>query len=214
MAGISKAEQSQRTQRVLLDTARDIFTRKGYAEASTEEIVSRSKMTRGALYYHYYNKAGIFTAVFDEVRADLVRFIRRKMRTAQDDGADLWQQTIVGCHAFIERALTPSVQRIIHTDAPSVLDWNAMHQSGPGLVLLKESLGRLMDEGIIEKMPLDPLAHMLWGMFFEAGVYIAHADDIAASREETTDLLIRLVAGLRVRAPETDTQVGSDTTRS
>ena len=75
-----------------------------------------------------------------------------------------------------------------------------------------------MDEGIIERMPLDPLAYVLWGTFFEAGVYIAHADDISAAREETIELLIRLLAGLRVQVPaaytDTDVQVGSGTIQS
>ena len=213
MAVRSKAKQFQKTRRILLKTSRELFTQNGYADTSTEEIVRRSRMTRGALYYHYRDKADIFAAVFEEVRADSAQFIREKMEEAEDAGADLWQQVIVGCHAFIESALTPSMQRVVHTDGPSVLDWSVVQKSGPGLALLREVLGQLMDEGLIEKMPIDPLAYVLWGTFFEAGVYIAHADDVTAAREETTKLLIRLLAGLRVRVPAdyTDVQVGFGT---
>lgn len=209
MAGISKAEQFQKTQRILLKTARKLFTKKGYTGTSTEEIVQQSKVTRGALYYHYDDKADIFAAVFEDVRTDSARFIREKMKAAENAGADVWQQAIVGCHAFIESALTPSMQRIVHTDGPAVLDWPVVQKSGPGLTLLQNALGRLMDEGIIERMPLDPLSHVLWGTFFEAGVYIAHTDNVAAAQEETTKLLVRLLAGLRVRVPVvyTDVQV-------
>ena len=216
MVRISNAEQFQKTQRILLNAARELFTKKGYASTSTEEIVRCSKVTRGALYYHYKDKADIFAAVFEEVRSDSTQFIRGKMKAAADDGADLWQQSIVGCHAFIESALTPSMQRIVHTDGPSVLDWPVVQRSGPGLTLLRKVLGQLMDEGIIERMPLDPLAYVLWGTFFEAGVYIAHTDDVAAAQEETTKLLIRLLAGLRVQVPAvyTDVQVGYGTALS
>ena len=115
--------------------------RMGYADTSTEEIVRRSRVTRGALYYHYRDKADIFAAVFEEVRADSAQFIRGKMEEAEDAGADLWQQVIVGCHAFIESALTPSAQRIVHTDGPSVLDWPVVQRSGPGLTLYGRSSG-------------------------------------------------------------------------
>ena len=215
MAVKSKAEQFQKTRRILLKTARELFTQNGYANTSTEEIVRRSRVTRGVLYYHYRDKADIFAAVFEEVRADSARFIRGKMKEAEDAGADLWQQVIVGCHAFIESALTPSAQRIVHTDGPSVLDWPVVQKSGPGLALLRKVLGQLMDEGLIEKMPIDPLAYVLWGTFFEAGVYIANADDIPAAREETAELLVRLLAGLRVHVPAayTDGQIGYGTTR-
>ena len=215
MEGRSKAEQFQKTQRILLKTARKLFTQNGYAGTSTEEIVHQAKVTRGALYYHYRDKADIFAAVFEEVRADSMQFVRGKMKAAEEDGADLWQQVIVVCHAFIESALTPSMQRIVHTDGPSVLDWPVVQKSGPGLTLLRKVLGQLMDEDIIERMPVDPLAYVLWRTFFEAGVYIAHADDVTAAREETTKLLIRILAGLRVRAPAayTETQVGFGTTQ-
>lgn len=215
MAVKSKAEQFQKTRRILLKTARELFTQNGYANTSTEEIVRRSRVTRGALYYHYRDKADIFAAVFEEVRTDSARFIRGKMKEAEDAGADLWQQVIVGCHAFIESALTPSAQRIVHTDGPSVLDWPVVQKSGPGLALLRKVLGQLMDEGLIERMPIDPLAYVLWGTFFEAGVYIANADDIPAAREETAELLVRLLAGLRVHVPAayTDGQIGYGTTR-
>ncbi len=213
MARVSKAEQSQKTKRILLKTARELFTQNGYAGTSTEEIVRRSGVTRGALYYHYDEKAGLFAAVFEEVRADSVHFIRKKMQEAEDAGADLWQQVIVGCHASIEAALTPSAQRIIHTDGPSVLGWFVVQRSGPGLALLRKIIGQLMDRGLVERMPIDPLAYLLWGTFFEAGVYIANADDISVAREETVTLLVRLVAGLRVRVPAAYTggQSGSGT---
>ena len=216
MARIPKAEQFQKTRRILLNTARELFTKKGYAGTSTEEIVCLSKVTRGALYYHYKDKASIFAAVFEEVRADSAQFIRGKMQAAEDAGADVWQQATVGCHAFIESALTPSMQRIVHTDGPAVLDWPVVQKSGPGLTLLQKALGRLMEEGIIEKMPLNPLSYVLWGTFFEAGVYIAHADDVAAAQEETTKLLIRLLAGLRVQVPAvyTDVQVNYSSAQS
>lgn len=215
MLGIPKAEQSERTQRILLKTARKLFTQNGYTNTSTEEIVRRSRVTRGALYYHYRDKADIFAAVFEEVRTDSARFIRGKMKEAEDAGADLWQQMIVGCHAFTESALTPSAQRIVHTDGPSVLDWPVVQKSGPGLALLRKVLGQLMDEGLMERMPIDPLAYVLWGTFFEAGVYIAHADDIPAARAETAELLVRLLAGLRVHVPAAYTggQVGHGITR-
>lgn len=211
MLGIPKAQQSQKTQRILLDTARKLFTEKGYAKTSTEEIVHQSKVTRGALYYHYQDKTDIFAAVFEETRAEAARFIREKMMAAEDAGADLWQQVLVACHAFVESSLTPSMQRIVHTDGPAVLDWPVVQKSGPGLTLLRTVLGQLMDEDIIERMQIDPLAYVLWGTFFEAGVYIANADDKTATQEETTVLLIRLLAGLRVQVPAdyTAIQAGS-----
>lgn len=107
------------------------------------------------------------------------------------------------------------MQRIVHKDGPSVLDWPAVQKSGLRLALLRKVLGQLMDEGIIERMPIDPLSYVLWGTFFEAGVYIANADDVTKAQEETIKLLVRLLARLRVRVPAayTDVQIGFGTTQ-
>ena len=57
-----KAGQSQQAHRALLDTARTILTAQGYAPATTEEIVRRAGVTRGALYSHFRDKAALFEA--------------------------------------------------------------------------------------------------------------------------------------------------------
>lgn len=76
---------------------------------------------------------------------------------------------------------------------------------------MRNTLGRLMNEGLIEKMPLEPLAYVLWGTFFEAGVYIAHAENSATAQEETAELLVRILAGLRVHVPDAYTAGPIDT---
>ena len=65
-AGISKAEQSEQTRRALLDAALELFAEHGYANTSTEEVVRRAAVTRGALYYHFRDKAALFTAVYEK----------------------------------------------------------------------------------------------------------------------------------------------------
>ena len=194
----SKDEQFQKTQRVLLDVARKLFTEKGYANTSTEELVQRAGVTRGALYYHYHDKAALFEAVFKEVRGASVSFIRSRIQAAE---GDTWQRFIVtGCQAFVESAMNPSVRRIIHTDGPAVLDWAVVQKNTPGQRLSRNVFEQLMAEGLIEQMPLEPLVHMLWAAFFEAGVYIAYADDSAAAQEEMGSALVRLITGLRPKS--------------
>ena len=103
------------------------------------------------------------------------------MEEAEDAGADLWQQVIVGCHAFIESALTPECTAHCPHGWPVCSGLARRTEKRPGLALLRKILGQLMDEGIIERMPISPLAYVLWGTFFEAGVYIANADDVTTA---------------------------------
>ncbi len=84
---ISKADQSRRTRSTLLTAARELFAEQGYAHTSTEEILARTGVTRGALYYHFRDKVDLFRAVFCEVENFMQQEIARS--TVETEG-DLW----------------------------------------------------------------------------------------------------------------------------
>ncbi len=67
-----------------------------------------------------------------------------------------------------------------------------------GLALVRGGLQAMVEAGLVEEQPLDPLAHMLLGAMQEAGLLIAQAEDAEAARREVGDSLVRLLAGLRV----------------
>jgi hypothetical protein len=54
-----------------------------------------------------------------------------------------------------------------------------------------------MEEGTVARQPVRPLAHVVVGALDEAVLYIAGAEDRAAARAEMTDVLQRLISGLR-----------------
>lgn len=197
---VSKVEQFRRTQRALLDAARELFMAHGYGGTSTEAVLQRAGVTRGALYYHYRDKADLFEAVFDEVRDGFARTIGEKMQAEKKAGGDAWQQLMVCCHAFVEDAASsPCVQRIIHIEGPAVLGSNIAHKEGAGRVILHNLFTQLMAENVVSEMPLKPLIHMVRGAFFEAGVYIANAGGTVSAQREMLVVLTHMFAGLRPR---------------
>ena len=60
---MKKAEQSEATRVALLKAARELFTEHGYAGTATEDIAQRAGVTRGAIYYQFRDKSGLFRAV-------------------------------------------------------------------------------------------------------------------------------------------------------
>ena len=58
----TQAERTAATRAALIDAARGLFTARGYAGVSAEEIVAAAGVSRGALYHHFEDKRGLFRA--------------------------------------------------------------------------------------------------------------------------------------------------------
>ena len=67
MARRTKAEAAA-TREALLDAAEEVFLEKGVARTSLEQIARHAGMTRGAVYWHFKNKADLFQAMLCRVR--------------------------------------------------------------------------------------------------------------------------------------------------
>ena len=194
-----KAEQYEHTRRLLLDVARRLFAEHGYAGTATEEVVRRAGVTRGALYYHFRDKRDLFRAVVEDLQQQILGQVQAAAATA----ADPWAALRAGLHAFLDACMEPAVQRIVLLDAPSVLGWAAWRELDAkyGFGLLRTVLQELMDAGLLEPQPVEPLAHILLGALSEAGLVIAEAEDVAEARAAVGASLDRLLRGLRAPPP-------------
>ncbi|MEV4879661.1 ScbR family autoregulator-binding transcription factor [Streptomyces cyaneofuscatus] len=59
-------ERAVRTRRIFLEAAAQVFIEYGYEAASISTILERTKLTRGALYFHFTSKEGLARGVLDE----------------------------------------------------------------------------------------------------------------------------------------------------
>ncbi len=193
-----KAEQSEITRRALLDAARALFSERGYAGTATEEVVQRAGVTRGALYHQFRDKEDLFRAVYEEIERELAEKIASGLRQRITRGSSAWEQVRAGAQAFLDACLDPGVQRIALLEAPSVLGLNSRRDIARyGLGLIRQGLQMAIDQGLIERQPIEPLAHMLRGALAEAAILLARADNQKAARAEIGGAADRLLEGLR-----------------
>ncbi len=195
---VSKADQSSRTRTALLTTARELFTKQGYADTSTEEIVRQAGVTRGALYYHFRDKADLFQAVFAEVEDSMQRAIVQSVMEAEGDP---WQRATAGSFTFFRLCLNPAIQRILYIDGPAVLNSNTWRGEnvGGGISIVRQNLQMFMEHGYIKKYPLEALTRLWFGVYAEAAIYIANAEDREAAVAEVTFCVDELANGLRLQ---------------
>jgi AcrR family transcriptional regulator len=65
-SGAWQWSRTAQTQRALLDAARQVFTERGFAEASIADIVQRGGSSVGSLYHHFGGKSELFIALWQE----------------------------------------------------------------------------------------------------------------------------------------------------
>jgi AcrR family transcriptional regulator len=192
---LGKAEQAEATRGALIEVARELFAERGFAEVSTEEIVRKAGVTRGALYHHFRDKRDLFQAVFESVEQE----IAEKIATAALAETDPWEQQKVALRAFLDMCREPAVQRIALLDAPSVLGlrtWREI-EAAYGLALVRAGIQSVMDAGLIEEQPVEPLAHLIFGALTEAGLMVARAEDVDSVLADVAASMERLLDGLR-----------------
>lgn len=61
-------EQSDKTYDLLLDAAEQVFSENGYANTTLQEIAERAGLTRGAIYWHFRDKAQLLDALLEDVQ--------------------------------------------------------------------------------------------------------------------------------------------------
>ncbi len=60
-------EEAQETRRAILDAAEIVFQEHGVSRTSLDEIAKAAGVTRGAVYWHFTNKAALFDALIQRV---------------------------------------------------------------------------------------------------------------------------------------------------
>jgi len=191
-----KAEQSDRTRASLLSVARTLFAEAGYAGTSTEEVVQRAGVTRGALYHHFRDKRELFEAVFVEIHAET----RQHIRAASNTRSERWERFRAGFDEYLNRSMDPATQRITLIDAPAVLGWDRWRELDYTLDMLQNAISGMQAEGVVSSaLPADELAHLLRGGANEASHMIVSAADAPAERRRVGEALAALLEGLRAR---------------
>ena len=64
-------DDAEKTRQAVLESALDVFSEKGYAKATFDEIAMRAGFTKGAVYWYFRNKADLLAAL-------IVEYLQRK----------------------------------------------------------------------------------------------------------------------------------------
>lgn len=167
-----------------------------YDSVSTEEIVRRSGVSRGALYHHFPSKLDLFKAVWE---ASEQRLIERLAGQAPPSSTP-FEVLVFLARGYLRAAEDDEeIRRIGLGQSRAVLGWEGWREGSTrlGIGVALAVVTAAIEAG--ELPPNDPetTAIVLLGATIEAAMLIVVADDPAAARRHSEAVVVDVLEGLR-----------------
>ncbi|MGH3378287.1 MAG: TetR/AcrR family transcriptional regulator [Actinoallomurus sp.] len=91
------------TRRGMLEAARDVFTERGFADASVADVVERAGSSVGSLYHHFGGKAELFLALWEDHQIAHEQAASAAVATLREAGeTNPLELFIAGAQAFLD----------------------------------------------------------------------------------------------------------------
>jgi AcrR family transcriptional regulator len=178
----------------VLDAARSLFGRKGYAQTSVDEIAAVARVTKGAVYHHFAGKEALFRAVHAEVEAEALT----RAAGAGDPDEPPVDQLVAKMNAFLDAALDQEIRQIALIDGPTVVGLEPENPAGQQPVYegVRSFIAASIARG--ELADLDPgiLTDLIGGLAWLGGHLIARASDPEETRAALGQALDTMLRGL------------------
>lgn len=188
-----RSEMIAETRAKLIAAGRKAFAEKGYADASMDDFTAEVGLTRGALYHHFGDKKGLLAAVIFEIDAEMTKHLAAIAAGA----GSRWDGFVAENLGYLEMALDPEVQRILHRDGPAVLGDPATWPTSLNCFrVIQASVEALQADGVMREMDAEAAARLITGASTYAAQWIGNSPDPQATLKVAVPAYRSLLEGL------------------
>jgi AcrR family transcriptional regulator len=194
-SGAWQWSRTAQTQRALLDAARQVFTERGFSDASIADIVQRAGSSVGSLYHHFGGKSELYIALWEEHQLAHEEAASQAVAEAGKQGVtDPGQLFETGARAFLQGSWQRRDLALLFASGDAPPGFEVMRRRrGREWISQNDSLLRLTDE------PVDRLYAAILTSLIGEGAYEVAASKSRRQAEQIIDAVIeyarRLLAG-------------------
>lgn len=154
-----QVERREATRGALIAAARAGLLAVGHEATSTEVVLARAGVSRGALYHHFPSKTDLVAAVFETVSTELVG----QAETAAKDATTAREAVRISLKTWLRRVMEPEAFRIILDIGPAVLGLARARQIEDGITQapLRQTITRAVECGETGAVDVDLVARLL-----------------------------------------------------
>ncbi|MFM0076809.1 TetR/AcrR family transcriptional regulator [Paraburkholderia sediminicola] len=181
-----REEYADATRQALIAAAGQLFTSEGYQQVGIEAIARSARVTRGAFYHHFADKAELFDALVESLQADAASKVRSAAAAAPPA-----KRMSAGIREFLEVCTEPAYRQLVIETAPAVLGQARCREIEEAHVygLLIGALTNQTTGKEKEKAKAYLAARMIGSMVCEAAQLLDGADDPVALKAEALKLV-------------------------
>ncbi|MFN8114404.1 MAG: helix-turn-helix domain-containing protein [Solirubrobacterales bacterium] len=185
---------SEGAREAIVAAARELFAERGFEETTTEAILERSDVSKGAMYHHFPGKLDLFEAVYVQVEDESVA--RLVDRARGDTPLEIIR---TGSHGYLaESAGDSDFVRIGLTQARPVLGYERWRElaAARGVGVVEALIRAAIDAGQLTSVDPAAAASLWTAVLIEGGLMVATADDKERAQAEAGEVLDRLLDGM------------------
>ena len=160
-------DRSRARQQRILDAALRVFSRKGYRNASVDEIASESGTSKGGVYFHFPSKDIIYLQLLDRTVARLRDKIEAAMAEHDHPIAKADAALLAVLRTFDKHATLARFFMVETLGAGRQFQRRMAETRAEFATIIRQHLDEAVDQGIIEPLDTDVAAQAWFGALYE-----------------------------------------------
>lgn len=186
-------------QQRILDAALRVFSRRGYRDASVEEIADKSSTSKGGIYFHFPGKEAIFLHLLDRTVARLRAKIDAALTEHDDPIAKADAALLAVLHTFAKHRALARLFMVETMGAGHVFQRRMAEVHAEFATIIQRQLDEAVEQGVIEPLDTEIAGRAWFGALNELitdWVLLERSDRLEDSYAALRPLLMRSVGAV------------------
>jgi AcrR family transcriptional regulator len=186
----SQAERRAATIAAVISAAGELFTARGFAATSIDDIAGRASVAKGAVYHHFESKEQIFASVFEKMTAAL----GTEVGAAAAAGTSILDRFKRGTLKYLTSIAGDKFRQVLLIDGPAVLGWEKWREIDARYFggVMQAPMGRKRQTRLSMR-EMEAIGHLIAGAVSEAALVCATSVRRARAARDFTSALVKML---------------------